>query len=67
MAELGRAVPDIHFNLQFEKLIDSLECHIAEEEGQLFPLAETLFSEDELEDLGTEMQAARVVSVKVAA
>ncbi len=56
-AELSRMSPaDEQFDAKVTVLKESVEHHVREEEGELFPAAEELFSDDELERLGAEME-----------
>jgi hemerythrin superfamily protein len=41
------------------KLMDAVEHHVQEEEGDMFPKIRELFDEDELEQLGQELESAK--------
>lgn len=57
---LKAANPKSHeFSAKAKVLKDLLEHHIKEEETQMFPKARTLFSEDQLRELGDLMQARK--------
>jgi hemerythrin-like domain-containing protein len=40
-------------------LIDNIEHHVEEEEGELFPKVEDQISEEDLEEIGVELEAAK--------
>jgi hemerythrin-like domain-containing protein len=44
---------------KFKVLKENIEHHIEEEEGTMFPTARRIFSEQELEDLGTRMEGLK--------
>jgi hemerythrin superfamily protein len=46
---------DVDFGAQVRDLRDSVDTHVAEEEGELFPAVERLFDEAALERLGAVM------------
>ena len=57
---LKGANPKSHeFSAKAKVLKDLIEHHIREEEGQMFPQARSLFSEDQLRELGELMQARK--------
>ena len=57
---LKAANPKSHeFSAKAKVLKDLLEHHIKEEEGQMFPEARRLFSDDQLRELGELMQTRR--------
>jgi hemerythrin superfamily protein len=47
------------FDDLFEELVDAVEHHVAEIEGEFFPKARDLLSESELERLGVQMESFR--------
>jgi hemerythrin superfamily protein len=47
------------FDAKLRVLIDDVEHHVEEEEEELFPKVEKSFSEQELEELGQELAAAK--------
>jgi hemerythrin-like domain-containing protein len=60
MGELeGVAVSDETWAAKFAVMKENLEHHIEEEEGEMFPQAEQVFDEAELEELGERMQARK--------
>lgn len=44
------------FNPKLKVVVEDVEHHVEEEEGEMFPLVEDQFSEDVLEELGSEME-----------
>ena len=60
MGELeGVDVSDETWAAKFAVMKENLEHHIEEEEGEMFPQAEQVFDEAELEELGERMQARK--------
>ena len=49
------------FDEHFETLIDTVDCHIEEEEGEIFQFAEENCSEQQLEDLGRQIEDRRTL------
>jgi hemerythrin superfamily protein len=47
------------FDAKLKVLIDNVEHHVEEEEGELFPQVEEQLSEEELEAIGVELEAAK--------
>jgi hemerythrin superfamily protein len=47
------------FDAKLKVLIDDVEHHVEEEEGELFPKVERQFSSERLEELGMELEAAK--------
>jgi hemerythrin superfamily protein len=47
------------FDAKLKVLIDNVEHHVEEEEEELFPKVEARFSEEDLETLGAELEAAK--------
>lgn len=41
---------------QLEDLEENVQLHVAEEENELFPIVETLFTKDELDTLGRQIE-----------
>jgi len=61
---LKAANPKSHeFSAKAKVLKDLIEHHIREEEGQMFPKARTLFSDEQLRKLGDLMQARKADKV----
>jgi len=47
------------FDAKLKVLIDDVEHHVEEEEGELFPKVERQFSSEQLEELGMELETAK--------
>lgn len=47
------------FDAKLKVLIDNVEHHVEEEEDELFPQVESRFSEEDLETIGMELEAAK--------
>lgn len=47
------------FTAKLQVLMENVEHHVKEEEGELFPQVEEKFSAEELEDIGMKLQAAK--------
>lgn len=52
---------------KFTVLKENVEHHVEEEEGEMFPKARKVFSEAELEELGTRLEAAKAKGLQAAA
>ena len=60
LGELEDLAAETHdFGSKLEKLMDAVEHHVQEEEGDMFPKIRELFDEDELEQLGKELESAK--------
>jgi hemerythrin superfamily protein len=60
LAELDRKGPeDADFVSNVSSLIRDVRHHVEEEEGEMLPKLESSLSEEDLEDLGTKLDAAR--------
>ena len=60
MAEIEGVEPkDETWMAKFTVMKESLEHHIEEEEGEMFPQAEQVFGDSELDELGDRMQARK--------
>jgi hemerythrin superfamily protein len=57
LEELG--AEDHDFGSKLQELIEAVEHHIKEEEGEMFPKIREVFDEDELEQLGQELESAK--------
>ena len=60
LSELSRArTADDEWEAQAKVLQENVEHHVEEEENELFEKAESVLSEEDIEDLGTRMQAEK--------
>jgi hemerythrin superfamily protein len=57
LEELGSASHD--FGSKLQELIESVEHHVEEEEGEMFPKVRELFADGQLEQLGKELESAK--------
>jgi hemerythrin superfamily protein len=57
LEELG--ADDHDFGSKLQQLMEAVEHHVEEEEGEMFPKVQEVFGEDELEQLGQDLQAAK--------
>jgi hemerythrin superfamily protein len=57
LAELGADNHD--FSSKLQQLMEAVEHHVEEEEGEMFPKIREVFDEDELEQLGQELESAK--------
>jgi hemerythrin superfamily protein len=57
LEELGADNHD--FGSKIQLLIEAVEHHVQEEEGEMFPKIREVFDEDELEQLGQELESAK--------
>jgi hemerythrin superfamily protein len=55
--ELGSESHD--FGAKLQELMESVEHHVVEEEGEMFPKVREVFDERELEELGNQLNAAK--------
>jgi hemerythrin superfamily protein len=60
LGELEELGPDSHeFGSKLQQLIEAVEHHVEEEEGEMFPKIREVFEEDELEQLGQDLESAK--------
>ena len=57
LEELGSESHD--FGSKLQELIESVEHHVQEEEGEMFPKVRELFADGQLEQLGEELESAK--------
>jgi len=57
LEELGSESHD--FGSKLQELIEGVEHHVEEEEGEMFPIVRELFDEGQLEQLGQELESAK--------
>ena len=55
--ELGSESHD--FGGKLQELMESVDHHVAEEEGEMFPKVREVFDETELEQLGKQLNSAK--------
>ncbi|MFF3327467.1 hemerythrin domain-containing protein [Streptomyces sp. NPDC002889] len=55
-------VDDAQFHPTLQKLMDDVNAHIRDEEGQLFPLLHQVCTPDALEDLGDKIRRAKAMA-----
>ena len=58
---------DDQFEAKATVLQENVEHHVEEEEGEMFPKARKVLSEEEAEELGTRLEAAKTEQLKAAA
>ena len=57
LTQISRLTPaDKNFDEKVETLIENVDHHIEEEEGEIFRFAEENYSEEQLEDLGRQIE-----------
>jgi hemerythrin superfamily protein len=60
LGELEELGADSHeFGSKLQQLIEAVEHHVEEEEGEMFSKIREVFEEDELEQLGEELESAK--------
>jgi hemerythrin superfamily protein len=60
LEQLEKLRADDHdFGSQLQQLIEAVEHHVEEEEGEMFPKIREVFDEDELEQLGEDLESAK--------
>lgn len=60
LEELEELGADNHdFGSKFQQLMEAVEHHVEEEEGEMFPKIQEVFGEDELEQLGQDLESAK--------
>jgi hemerythrin superfamily protein len=57
LEELGSESHD--FGSKLQELIESVEHHVEDEEGEMFPKVREVFDESQLEQLGQELESAK--------
>jgi hemerythrin superfamily protein len=57
LEELGADSHD--FGSKLQQLMEAVEHHVEEEEGEMFPKIREVLAEDELEQLGQELESAK--------
>lgn len=57
LEELGADNHD--FSSKLQQLMEAVEHHVEEEEGEMFPKIREVFDQDELEQLGQELESAK--------
>jgi hemerythrin superfamily protein len=64
LEELGAESHD--FSSKLQQLIEAVEHHVEEEEGEMFPKIREVFEEDELEQLGQDLESAKGIQSRQA-
>jgi hemerythrin superfamily protein len=60
LEELEELGPDSHeFGSKLQELMEGVEHHVQEEEGEMFPKVRERFDEGQLEQLGQELESAK--------
>jgi hemerythrin superfamily protein len=60
LEELEELGADNHdFGSKLQQLMEAVEHHVEEEEGEMFPKIREVFDENELEQLGEELESAK--------
>lgn len=59
LAELASGSPSDEWNARLKVLRENVEHHVEEEEGELFDKAEDVLSDEQIERLGTDMEAEK--------
>jgi hemerythrin superfamily protein len=60
LEELEEMGPEQHeFDSTLQELMEGVEHHVQEEESEMFPQVREVFDEDELEQLGQELESAK--------
>jgi iron-sulfur cluster repair protein YtfE (RIC family) len=60
LGELEELGAESHeFGSKLQQLIEAVEHHVEEEEGEMFPKIREVFEEDELEQLGQDLESAK--------
>jgi hemerythrin superfamily protein len=67
LAQLESATPDETWSAKLSVLRENVEHHVEEEEGELFSKARRVLSDEALEDLGDEIDAAKTAAEPVRA
>jgi hypothetical protein len=66
VGELHHTAPDDEvWGAKFKVLKENIEHHIEEEEGEMFKTAKRVFSDEELEELGDQMEALKAETLGV--
>jgi hemerythrin superfamily protein len=58
----GKDPDDPDFDQHLATLIEEVRHHVAEEEGQMFPHMRTVFSQDELVDMGEDVERVKKIA-----
>jgi len=64
LEELGSESHD--FGVKLQELMETVEHHVSEEEGEMFPKVREVFDEKELEELGSQLISAKGVQQREA-
>jgi len=62
LTQISRLTPaDKNFDEKMETLIENVDHHVAEEEGEIFRVAEENYSQEELEELGRQIEERKKI------
>ncbi len=62
LTRISRLTPaDKNFDEKMETLIETVDHHVAEEEGEIFRFAEENYSQEELEELGRQIEERKKI------
>ena len=64
LEELGFESHD--FGAKLQELMETVEHHVSEEEGEMFPKVREVFDEKELEELGNQLNSAKGIQQREA-
>ena len=64
LEELGSESHD--FGVKLQELMETVEHHVSEEEGEMFPKVREVFDEKELEELGNQLNSAKGIQQREA-
>jgi hemerythrin superfamily protein len=67
LEEIEELGPEGHdFGGKLQELMENVEHHVEEEEGEMFPKVREVFDEEELEELGNQLNSAKGIQQREA-